>query len=114
MTSVERMEVLLSSVLKAGVVLSAALILLGLTLLVATGDTAYPQGVMDVGWLMRGDPFLCPSHVMFLGFLTLIATPALRIAASIVVYLKMHDGPFATITTFVLMILIASFILGIG
>lgn len=114
MTSVERMEVLLSSVLKVGVILCAVLILLGLTILVATGDTTYPQGVMDIGWLIWGDPFLSPSHIIFLGFLTLIATPVLRIAASIVVYLKMHDRPFATITTLVLIILIVSFTLGIG
>lgn len=114
MTSVERMEVLISSVLKVGVVLSAVLILLGLTILVATGDTSYPQGVMDMDWLIWGDPFFSPSHIIFLGFLTLIATPVMRIAASIVVYLEMRDRSFVMITSLVLIILIVSFTLGIG
>lgn len=114
MTSVKRMEVLLSTVLKVGVIVSAVLILLGLTMLVATGDTTYPLGLMDIRWLIWGDPFLNPSHIIFLGFLTLIATPVLRIATSIIVYLKMQDRTFATITTLVLIILIVSFAIGIG
>jgi uncharacterized membrane protein len=69
---------------------------------------------MDIDWLIRGDPFFAPSHILFLGFLTLIATPVLRIAASIYVYTKLHDNAFTIITTIVLFVLMVSFTLGIG
>jgi uncharacterized membrane protein len=114
MSSLKRMEALVSGILRAGVLLSAALILLGLTMMVATGDTSCPNGNMDPAWLINGDPFFAPSHILFLGFLVLISTPVLRIAASIYVYVKIHDNAFTTITTIVLFVLVVSFTLGIG
>lgn len=114
MSSVKRMEALVSTILRAGVLMSGALILFGLTLTIVTGDTSYPNGNMDIDWLIRGDPFFAPSHILFLGFLTLIATPVLRIAASIYVYTKLHDNAFTIITTIVLFVLMVSFTLGIG
>lgn len=114
MSSLKRMEALVSTILRAGVLMSGALILFGLTLTIVTGDTSYPNGNMDIDWLIRGDPFFAPSHILFLGFLTLIATPVLRIAASIYVYTKLHDNTFTIITTIVLFVLMVSFTLGIG
>ncbi len=114
MSSVKRMEALVSTILRAGVLMSGALILFGLTLMIVTGDTTLPNGNMDLDWLIMGDPFFAPSHILFLGFLTLIATPVLRIVASIYVYTKLHDNAFTTITTIVLFVLAVSFTLGIG
>ena len=114
MSSLKRMEALVSTILRAGVLMSGALILFGLMLTIVTGDTSYPNGNMDIDWLIRGDPFFAPSHILFLGFLTLIATPVLRIAASIYVYTKLHDNAFTIITTIVLFVLMVSFTLGIG
>lgn len=114
MSSVKRMEALVSTILRAGVLMSGALILFGLTLTIVTGDTSYPNGNMDLDWLIRGDPFFAPSHILFLGFLTLIATPVLRIVASIYVYMKLQDKTFTAITIIVLLVLVVSFTLGIG
>jgi len=114
MSSLKRMEALVSNILRAGVLISAALILFGLTMMIVTGDTSCPNGNMDLAWLINGDPFFAPSHILFLGFLTLIATPVLRIGASIYVYTKLHDNAFTTITTIVLFVLVVSFTLGIG
>ena len=114
MNSLKRMEALVSNILRAGVLMSGALILFGMMLTVVTGDTSCPNGNMDIDWLIRGDPFFAPSHILFLGFLTLIATPVLRIAASIYVYTKLHDNAFTIITTIVLFVLMVSFTLGIG
>jgi uncharacterized membrane protein len=107
------MEVLLSRVLRAGVMLSACLMSLGLALMVVTGDTSCPTGGVDTTWFLWGDPFFAPSHVLFLGFLVLIATPVLRIMASIVIYLKTKDWSFVVLTTMVLLTLLVSFTLGI-
>ena len=114
MSALRRMEGLVSGILRGGVLLSAALILLGLTMMVITEDTSCPNGSMDPAWIINGDPFFAPSHILFLGFLALIATPVLRIAASIYVYVKIHDNAFTTITTIVLFVLVVSFTLGIG
>jgi len=114
MSSLKRMEALVSTILRAGVLMSGTLILFGLMLTVVTGDTSCPNGNMDLDWLIMGDPFFATSHILFLGFLTLIATPVLRIAASIYVYTKLHDNAFTIITTIVLFVLMVSFTLGIG
>jgi uncharacterized membrane protein len=114
MSTLKRMEALVSTILRVGVLMSAALILFGLTLMIVTGDTSLPNGNMDLDWLIMGDPFFAPSHILFLGFLTLIVTPVLRIVASIYIYTTLHDNAFATITTIVLFVLVVSFTLGIG
>jgi len=108
------MERIVSYVLRTGVVISSALVVVGLALLSLTGDTSCPNGVVDLRWIILGDPFLAPSHVLFLGFMVLISTPVLRIIASILVYLRTRDVSFVTITVTVLLILAMSFTLGIG
>jgi uncharacterized membrane protein len=112
--SVHEMERIVSRVLRAGVVISSALVVAGLALLSLTGNTSCPNGVVNLRWIILGDPFLAPSHVLFLGFMVLISTPVLRIIASILVYLKTRDVSFVTITVTVLLILAMSFTLGIG
>jgi uncharacterized membrane protein len=108
------MEEALSLVLKGGVLSSAALILLGLALIWITGDNSNPFGVMKLGWMIYGNPFFEPSHILFLGFAILVMTPIMRVAASILIYLKQRDLQFATITTIVLLILTISLKFGIG
>jgi uncharacterized membrane protein len=108
------MEVALSWVLRGGVLFSAALIIIGLALMWVTGDTSNPFCVMNPGWMIWGSPFLEPSHVLFLGFAVLIMTPILRVAVSILIYLKANDLQFTAITIIVFLILIISMTFGIG
>ena len=112
--SVRRMEGALSLLLKVGVLLSGTLVLLGLAIMAATGDTSYSNGVLDLRWMIFGDPFFEPSHIIYLGFITLIATPVIRIVASVALFHKAHDRAFAVITATVLLILVISFLLGVG
>jgi len=112
--SVRRMEETLSLLLKMGVLLSGTLVLLGLAVMAATGDTSCPYGVLGLRWMLLGDPFLEPSHVIFLGFTTLIATPVIRIIASAAMFYRARDRAFAVITATVLLILVISFVLGVG
>jgi len=79
-----------------------------------TGDTSHPYGLPDLDWIIWGDPFLEPSHVIYLGFMILISTPVLNIIASILMFIKARDGTFAAIASLVLLILIVGFTLGIG
>ena len=108
------MEDVISRILRLGVLASAALVLFGLALTAVTGDTSHPYGRPDLEWIIWGDPFLEPSHVIFLGFMILISTPMLRIVASILAFFKGRDGVFTTIASLVLLILIVGFTLGIG
>ena len=108
------MERVISRILRWGVFVSAVLVLVGLALTAVTGDASHPYGLPDLEWIIWGDPFLEPSHVIYLGFMTLISTPMLRIVASILVFIKVHDGAFAAITSLVLLILILGFTMGVG
>lgn len=97
-----------------GVLICAVLIISGLALMSITGDISDQFCVMEPGWIIWGSPFLQPSHVLFLGFAVLIMTPIIRVAVSILIYLKTRDVPFTAITITVLLILLISVIFGIG
>ncbi len=114
MDRMEDMEVLISNVLRIGVLLSGFIIFIGMILIIVTGDTSYPFGDMNIAWIVWGDPFFAPSHILFIGYLILIATPILRIVASIIIYVKNGDNLFSAITTIVLLIRLVSFTLGMG
>jgi uncharacterized membrane protein len=108
------METALSWVLRIGVLFSAILIIVGLTLTFITKDISNPFCVMELGWMIWGNPFFEPSHILFLGYAVLITTPVLGVAVSLLIFLKVHDLPFATITLIVFLILIVSMTVGIG
>ena len=114
MDRVRILELMVSRLLRTGVLISGVLMVAGLGLLWVTGDVSCPGGVLSVDWLLFGDPFLEPSHVLFLGFFTLIATPLLRIVASAAAHLVERDIVFALLNVSVLLILGVSFVLGVG
>jgi len=114
MERVHFLEIIVSRLLRTGVLASGFLMVAGLGLLWATGDASCPAGVMSVSWMLFGDPFLEPSHVLFLGFFILIATPLLRIVASATAHIVERDIVFALLNVSVLLILAVSFVLGVG
>lgn len=107
------MEEALSWVLRAGVVVSAVLIILGLSAMWVTGNTSNAFCVMKLDWMIGGSPFFEPSHILFLGFAVLILTPIIGVAVSTLFYLKTRDLPFTAITFILLLILIISITFGI-
>jgi uncharacterized membrane protein len=112
--NVRQLELFVSNVLRIGVLVSGALIITGLSLFIITGDSCYPNGETSLNWILYGDPFLSPSHILFLGFLTLVATPLLRVAASTLAYVVEKDWAYAAITGFVLTVLLIGIVLGLG
>ncbi len=114
MDRVRLMEIMVSKLLRTGVVVSGLLMVVGLGLLWATGDASYPSGVLSVNWVLLGDPFLEPSHVLFMGFFILIGTPLLRIVATATANIYIRDLVFALLNVMVLLILAVSFVLDIG
>lgn len=104
-----RMKRTATRILSSGVALSGSLIVLGLILAYTSGNTSSPYGGAGPRWLLFGDPFLSPSHVLFMGFLVLLATPVLNVAASAYLFIRERDGALALITSFVLLVLLLGF-----
>ncbi len=104
-------------ILQGGVILSAVVIALGLLLLpTRPGGLSvvrllnFPETFAQVG---QGLLILRPQAIISLGLLFLIATPVVRVAVSIVTFAFERDRLYATITFFVLAILLFSvFFLG--
>jgi uncharacterized membrane protein len=107
-------EIAISNLLRVGVLLSAAVILAGLLLLLATGRSGYAAGFYPTApaAILRGAAAGKPYAVILSGLLLLILTPALRVAVSILLFLRQKDYLYAGITAAVLAVLAISFALG--
>ena len=122
--SIERGELLLSQVLRVGVLASAAIVVIGVILLFATlPQTGYfGQGLKgmitfpplagsapidhSIGDVLKGLRVGEPDSVISLGLLVLIATPIVRVAASVALFLAQRDYRYVAITIFVLIVLL--------
>ena len=113
MSEIHRMEMLISRLMQLSVIISGLLIALGVILFLTSGNASIPSNLFDPNWMLFGNPFLAPSHVIFLGFAILIGTPLLRIVASVYVYAKSKDIIFTVITSLVLLVLLTSMVLGL-
>lgn len=116
----------ISVLLLAGVSLSAALLAFGLLLLLLTGPSGALAGVTPQQMLTRQGPILYPYTlrevvhglaggqplaIIALGELCLIATPVLRVAASVVLFALQGDYLYVAITLGVLTLLLVSIFL---
>jgi uncharacterized membrane protein len=114
---VRQAELLISHVLRGGVVLGAIVIGVGLVAFYAHYGpnpsamiaNIYPHSVdQTLAGLAHGTP----QAIMVLGLLILLATPVVRVAVSIVAFALEHDWTYVVITALVLLILLVSFLLG--
>jgi uncharacterized membrane protein YfcA/uncharacterized membrane protein len=106
---VRQAELLISYVLRGGVLLSAAVIVLGLILYLAGHERArvFPHTIPAVfSSVAHGDPL----GVIVLGLVILLFTPVMRVAVSIVVFAAEGDRRYVAITSLVLAILLTSII----
>lgn len=126
-----RKEVVLSLILRSGVISSAAIIIVGLILMLLTGHSGYGAGFdiskilyydggnvshgfypTDLQTVLSGLLALKPFALIDLGLVILIATPVMRVAMSTFLFAVEGDWKFVAITAFVLTILILSILLG--
>ena len=105
-------------ILRGGAILSAAIILIGiLLLLLHPGDLpetslqAFPH-TLDQVW--TGLLALQPQPVIAAGLLLLIATPVMTVTAAAVTFALERDWRYVVIALLVLAILITSFFIGKG
>ena len=106
---------IISVVLTVGVLTSAALVALGfLAALVVgwggslTGAGPAPLRPTDFGTVRSGLAALRPVAIAQLGLLVLLATPVLRVVASVIAFALEEDGLYVAITLGVLAILLGS------
>ncbi|MGH7119896.1 MAG: TSUP family transporter [Acetobacteraceae bacterium] len=113
---IRKTELVISGVLRGGVLLSVAVILGGVIYLYALTftdnlhSTTYPDTLRALfSGLTRGNPL----SIIVLGLMILLATPVARVAVSIVAFAIEEDRTYVVITSLVLLILIFS-IFGVG
>lgn len=87
--ALQRLEITLGRLLQAGVTLAAVFLAAGLILSMVRG----PSGFADVA--------------LTLGLIVLMATPILRVAVSLVAYIRMRDW-FFVMTTIMVFVLLAA------
>lgn len=119
---VERMEIVIGTLLRWGVMASLALVIAGTAMSFATGryahattaltgGTAHPWTFAAIGHALldwRGPAFIIA------GLLLLISTPILRVVVSIVGFAIQRDAAFVAVTAVVLALLIVSFLIGVA
>ena len=116
---VRRTELVISNVLRGGVLFSALIISVGVVLFYAR-DAQSAHGLLDhpyphsIGEVISGLAQSSPIAIIAVGLLLLLSTPVIRVAVSIFAFTLERDWRYVVITTLVLAILIASFLLGKG
>lgn len=124
---IHRVEMVISTLLRTGVVVSIVLIVLGIALLFMNRPASMnsPEQLLvmtrpgaefphTIAAVVSGVTVLQGEAVIALGLLVLIATPVMRVAISIFAFVYERDGTFTLITSVVLVLLLLSFLLGAG
>jgi uncharacterized membrane protein len=98
-------------ILLCGIAVSVALMAAGLVLGVARG-AALPRGVVPLAEIFRGLAALRPAAYLSLGLIVLIGTPFVRVAGSLVVFVRARDRRYVLVTASVLLVMCVSVLLG--
>ncbi|MBA9083590.1 putative membrane protein [Fontibacillus solani] len=107
-------ELVISKMLRIGVLIAGAVIVIGLLQYLITGESGYPGDTFPTtfGGIFEGMFQLKAMAVIETGLLLLILTPVFRVFVSLFVFWAEKDYRFVGITAVVLIILIVSFLLG--
>lgn len=116
----------IGNVLKYGVTISTVLVAVGV-IMILVGDkpsdfptiltqlvkTDYGRPTLEFSTLVTGVANLNPVFIIQLGLLILLATPIVRVAASILMFAAERDMTYVALTVFVLAVLLFSiFVVG--
>lgn len=113
-SKIEEMEIIISNFLRIGVVLSAIIVFIGLSMYLISGNSGYTGSYFPttLSEILSGFIVFKPYAIILVGLLLLILTPVFRVGVSILVFVKEKDYLYVKITSFVFLILIISFVLG--
>jgi uncharacterized membrane protein len=113
----QRVETIISNLLRAGVLLAAAVVALGGIVFLLRHGRAIPRYAFFVGepfelrtvsGILRRAASFRGRNVIQLGLLLLIATPVARVAFSVVAFALEHDRLYVVVTLIVLAVLLFS------
>jgi uncharacterized membrane protein len=113
----QKIEILIGNMLRAGVMLSAGIVLCGAVIYLARHGTSHtdyrafhgePEEYRTFSGILRECLHLRGRGIIQLGLVLLIATPVARVALSIFGFLEERDRLYAGFTSFVLAILLYS------
>jgi uncharacterized membrane protein len=119
----QRVDEIIGGLLRVGVIVAAALVLLGGALYVAGhgstipdyrafhGEPAYLRGVPGILSAARA---LDGPGLIQLGLLVLLATPLVRVAFSVLAFAHQRDRTYVVVTSIVLAVLLYSLAVGGG
>jgi uncharacterized membrane protein len=100
------MNVVISDVLKYGVLASAIIIGSFPSTTSELRAMNYGKPTLDLSQLLSGVASANPVYVIELGLIVLLATPVARVAASVLMYAMEKDKMYVAITLFVLIVLL--------
>jgi len=105
----------ISRTLEVGVVVSSVLLLVGIGLLLAAGGGSIHAAGGRVSLAsLPGDLSGANGHgLLLLGVLVLVFTPLARVVLSLGVFARAGDLTFASLTLFVLVVLVLGLVLGV-
>jgi len=113
----QRVETIVADLLRAGVLLAAAVVALGGIIFIVRHGHAIPHYARFVGepfelrtvsGIIRGSATFHGRNIIQLGLLLLIATPVARVAFSVVAFALERDRLYVVITLIVLAVLLFS------
>jgi uncharacterized membrane protein len=119
----DRMDQAIGQLLRAGVILSVTVVVIGaaLYLIHHGGDRpdysifrGEPGDLRSLAGIVHGAAQLRPPYFIQLGLLLLIATPVARVAFSVFAFAAARDWTYVAITLIVLAILVANIVAQVG
>lgn len=117
------MELMISRLLRAGILVSGALVLLGgIVALAETAGSASPalssldpsSRLPSLSGLLDGVASLNADALVQLGLVVLVATPAMRVAVSAYAFARQRDWTYVAISVTVLTVLAIGLVIGGG
>jgi len=109
-----KIELIIGKILRVGVFVSAAVMIIGVLILLITGDSGYPADEFprQLTQIFQGVIAFRAYAWLMLGLFLLILTPVLRVVISIYAFYKEKDHLYVYITIFVLLILLFAMFVG--
>jgi len=114
-------EQIIGRLLQVGVLVAAAVVMVGAIALLAHGGRATadfrefrpgPDALRSLGGIVRGALAFDPAAVVQLGLVLLIATPVARVALTLVAFALQRDRLYVAITALVLALLVYGLVYG--
>jgi uncharacterized membrane protein len=109
-------ELTVARLLTIATYVSVALLTLGVVLMVASGRSPLDPAVpgLDLARLPADLVAMRPEGALWLGIIALIATPATRVAASLVGYLRAREWSMVVVSIGILAVIAAGVAIGVG